>query len=146
MRLTWGSILCKTLTEIGYVAGSGEGTEQALGFAALGFARSVGASCAVFVSALEVYERLEKLVFLRVLRRWTQPIIAGLLLTVGVSLVAADVRTAQAAEIGAWKLWLVSLTVFGLHWLLQYKYAQGRGLVAALAALVSLFVCNVFPG
>ena len=57
-----GSILCKTLTGIGYFAGSAQGTGAALGFAALGFLCSVGASCAVFVSALRAYEQLEALV------------------------------------------------------------------------------------
>ncbi len=143
VNLLPGSILCKTLTGIGYTLGEEQGPIAALFWAMLGFFCSVSASCGVFLGALKAYERLEDLVFLQVLRRWTQPVIAGLMLNVGVSLIAANLKTGKSAGLSYEQLLLLAAMGVVLYYLTQRRYAMGRYITVGATALAALFIGNL---
>ena len=83
-----GSILCKILSGIGYYIGYGISGSMAEGllFALAGLGISVSASCSVFILMRHVYESFENLYIFRFLKRWIGTIIAGLLMTVAVTI------------------------------------------------------------
>ena len=79
-----GSILCKTLTGVGYYIGQNVGGSMVAGlmFAVVGFVTSVAVSCG-FVSAIYyLYDSLIKLNIFQTISKWITPVIAGLLLNI----------------------------------------------------------------
>lgn len=83
-----GSILCKTLTGVGYYIGQNVGGSMFAGlmFAVVGFVTSVAVSCG-FVSAIYyLYDSLIKLNIFQTISKWITPVIAGLLLNIMISL------------------------------------------------------------
>lgn len=83
-----GSILCKTLTGVGYYIGQNVGGSMVAGlmFAVVGFVTSVAVSCG-FVSAIYyLYDSLIKLNIFQTISKWITPVIAGLLLNIMISL------------------------------------------------------------
>lgn len=88
-----GSILCKILTGIGYYVGYGisGSVGEGLLFALAGLGISVSASCSVFILMRHIYESFENLYIFRFLKRWIGTIIAGLLMTVAVTILQDSV-------------------------------------------------------
>lgn len=82
-----GSILCKTLTGVGFIYGANFGELAAIFTALTGFAISVSASGLVFGAALELLKTFRELVIFKTISRYIRPIIAGLLLNVALSLI-----------------------------------------------------------
>jgi chromate transporter len=83
-----GSILCKTLSGVGYyigwnVSGSSMG---GISFALAGFACSVAASCSFSILIYHLYNNLVSLTAIQMISRWIRPIIAGLLINIMVAL------------------------------------------------------------
>ena len=96
VNLLPGSILCKTLSGIGYLLGFEMSSGNILAgclVALAGFACSVMASGGVFCLVAYIYECFESLRVFRLLSRWIRPIIAGTLLTVMLSLFAQNIST-----------------------------------------------------
>ncbi len=87
-----GSILCKTLTGLGYFIGfSATGSMgTALMFAISGFAFSVAASCACFEFVYYFYDSMSNTNLFGELNRWIRPVICGLLINVMLSLIKSN--------------------------------------------------------
>lgn len=83
-----GSILCKILSGVGYVMGheSSGSIVCGLTLALAGFACSVAASGGTFSVVACLYEQFEELPVFRSIRKYIRPIVAGLLLTVCLSM------------------------------------------------------------
>ncbi len=83
-----GSILCKTLSGVGYYIGQNVGGTMIAGimFAAVGFACSVAASCGFVNTVYYLYDSLIKLNIFQTISKWITPVIAGLLLNIMISL------------------------------------------------------------
>lgn len=83
-----GSILCKTLTGVGYCIGQNVGGVMLSGllFAVVGFVCSIAVSCG-FVSVIYyLYDALIGLNIFQTISKWITPVIAGLLLNIMLSL------------------------------------------------------------
>ena len=83
-----GSILCKTVSGVGYYFGLNMGDTVMTGvlFAVIGFVCSVAISCAFYSFAYYLYDSLIYLNIFRTISKWIRPIIAGLLINVMLSL------------------------------------------------------------
>ncbi|MDO4632945.1 MAG: chromate transporter [Eubacteriales bacterium] len=88
-----GSILCKTLTGIGYMAGYRlhASALEGIAVAVCGFAVSVTASGMIFRLVHAIYERYENISIFRIMKRLIRPIISGLLLNVAVTLISVNI-------------------------------------------------------
>lgn len=83
-----GSILCKTLSGIGYYIGLNAGNSIAAGvlFAVAGFVVSVAVSCATSGLMYNLYDGFIRLRIFQTISNWIRPIIAGLLIDIMLSL------------------------------------------------------------
>ena len=83
-----GSILCKTLTGVGYYIGQNVGGTMAAGlmFAAVGFVCSVAVSCGFVSTVYYLYDAFIQLNIFQTISKWISPVIAGLLLNIMISL------------------------------------------------------------
>ena len=140
-----GSILCKILTGVGYILGCENGGTWCGIFVALcGFACSIAASGGTFSAVVYIYEQFENLRIFHVLQTYMRPIVSGLLLTIGASMLY------QNMEIASWYEWPVkTMVLLTLGIILLNIFWRRRGVVRPLqsvlfSAAVSLIVCNVF--
>ncbi len=83
-----GSILCKTLTGVGYYIGQNVGGSMVAGvmFASVGFVTSVAVSCGFVSAVYYLYDALIQLNIFQTISKWITPVIAGLLLNIMISL------------------------------------------------------------
>lgn len=83
-----GSILCKMLSGCGYYLGLNSSGSPWVGFAAAlaGFAASVTASCAILILLIYFYQKFEEVKVFTMLKKCIRPIVGGLLLSTGASL------------------------------------------------------------
>lgn len=95
-----GSVLCKTLTAVGFFTGMnvGKGWHVVVLFVLAGFLISVSISNAIFHLLYEVYDRFEIMRVFKMIHRWIRPIVAGLLLNIILTMINQCVNT--AAEVG----------------------------------------------
>lgn len=106
-----GSILCKSLTSIGYLWGLSQ-TGTLLGgcvIALAGFACSVTASGVIYCGMTGLYNCFSTLQIFIHLRRWIRPIVSGLLLNVILSLVLSGGNLSEKLYVGK-EIWVL---VFG---------------------------------
>lgn len=83
-----GSILCKTLTGVGYYMGyAGGGMAAALSMAFAGFVCSLVGSCAVITFTRYFFDTFEQMRAFKVLKSWIKIIVSGLLGSVILSLI-----------------------------------------------------------
>ena len=139
-----GSILCKTLSGIGYYLGLGASGRVVGGCLAalLGFAVSVSASCAVFMLVRCLYKAFGALTVFQVLRRWIRPVVSGLLIGVAMSLFRSAARVGSALTSPAVMPLLFTL-LYALCLWLYYRWHWSTGRLAALVVVLSLLVCNI---
>lgn len=84
-----GSILCKTLSAIGFFIGASMyGTVQAILFFIAGFGISVTVSCLSFGLCSHAYESLKDSFFFTACQKWIRPVICGLLVNVMIKLIS----------------------------------------------------------
>ncbi|MBQ2982173.1 MAG: chromate transporter [Lachnospiraceae bacterium] len=88
-----GSILCKTLSGIGYLIGYGISGNVMVGIAMAigGFGISIFGSCAISITCLHLYSGLQKLRVFNIVGRWIRPIVGGTLLSICLSLIVGIV-------------------------------------------------------
>lgn len=113
-----GSILCKTLTSVGYyiglnIAGSLTG---AVTLALAGFSCSVAASCGFFMIIYHLYTNLISLQVFQMISRWIRPIIAGLLMNIMLSLYQQCLTSTAQFSISGWAI------LAGIILLLTYEF------------------------
>lgn len=140
-----GSILCKTLTGIGYVYGITL-TGTAIGgilMGVAGFACSVAASCGVFYGIYHIYDWLESVQVFVVMRRTIRIVVSGLLLTVMVSLVKSGMDMNANPSLPGMTVFIMTLVIYVINMVLYYK-GKCKNLVRILLSLgMSLAACNL---
>lgn len=142
-----GSILCKTLTGLGYLIAM-DATESlycALGTALAGFGASVAASCTTVSLMRFIYDKYENLKIFIIIRRWIRPIISGLLLTVICSLLSQNLKAGLEAQTGYEYLYL-TLIIFAIDMLLFYSFRIKSIWLVIISVLLSSSSCNFLYG
>lgn len=92
-----GSILCKILTGIGYLAGFRlGGVSWGLLWSLAGFAVSVAASGLIFGLVARLLRTFHDVPVFRQISLWVRPIISGLLLNVALSMVRTNIETGSS--------------------------------------------------
>jgi chromate transporter len=145
VNLVPGSILCKTLTGIGYFVGYELNSSHVQGIivALLGYASSVAASGAVFCIGYYIFQRFKNLNIFHLLSRMIKPIVAGLLVSVMLSLVRQNVTMGQGAAFGIGGAVGVMAVFYVLDLYLCTKKKWSNARVVAVSAVGSFVLCNV---
>ncbi len=139
-----GSILCKTLSGIGYVYGM-EMTGSFLGelsLAAAGFACSVSASCGIFYIIYHLYDWLERVDVFLVIKKTIRVVVSGLLLTVMTGLIQSGIDMNANSELPWFTVLLMIGILYVINLVLYHKKCKNLVRIAVSLAF-SLTVCNV---
>ena len=138
-----GSILCKILTGIGYLAGFRMGgTSSGLILALAGFAVSVAASGLIFGLVARLLRTFHDVPVFRQISLWVRPIISGLLLNVALSMlrtnleIGAGLSVPEAAVLGL----TVGLALVCLYLLCARRKAMTMPMLVAAAAGLGLIL------
>lgn len=138
-----GSILCKILTGIGYLAGFRMGgTSAGLILALAGFAVSVAASGLIFGLVARLLRTFHDVPVFRQISLWVRPIISGLLLNVALSMlrtnleIGAGLSVPEAAVLGL----TVGLALFCLYLLCARRKAMTMPMLVSAAAGLGLIL------
>ncbi len=140
-----GSILCKTLTGIGYEFGvniSGSGFGGVL-MALAGFSCSVAASCGVFNCIFHLYEWMEKITIFAKIKKSIRVIVSGLLLTVMAGLVKSGMATNTNPELPHYTVLVMILAIYGLNMILKHKTKGSNLLLIGVSLVLSVGLCNL---
>lgn len=139
-----GSILCKTLSGIGYAYGISL-TGSILGgisLAAAGFACSVSASCGIFYIIYHLYDWLERVDVFVVIKKTIRVVVSGLLLTVMTGLIQSGIDMNANPELPWFTVLLLIGILYVVNMVLYHK--KCKNLVRIGVSLVlSLVACNV---
>lgn len=140
-----GSILCKTLSGIGYVIGHQVSGSHVVGvlMAVAGFATSVAASCVVVSVVHYLYDRYEAVTVFVLIKRWVRPIIGGLLINVILSLVYQNMKLGMAETV-SYKYVFFMFVIYLLNVLLFYKWKKNNAFLVLCSTIAALLLCNVF--
>jgi len=139
-----GSILCKTLSGIGYLTGCEAfgGVPGGILMALAGFGISVFGSCTVFMACYQIYSELENLVLFQTIGKYIKPIISGLLISIVLSLLTKIGGSGQAGGIPAYVMYGNSILIF-LVIVLMGRAEKKFGLMILTAAVLSGILCNL---
>ena len=138
-----GSVLCKTLSGVGFIFGKNETGTLTGGIlvALLGFTCSVAASVGVFLLIHVFYEDVKELDAFVGVRKWIRTIVTGLMLTVMCSLIYVAKQTAEGAT--GWVCVGIMMFIYAIGvWLKQKKQYSNIKLIA-VAVILSLAWCNL---
>lgn len=140
-----GSILCKTLSGIGYVFGASSTGTMLGGLAAAlaGFACSVAASCGVFHLVYHVYGWLERIEVFTKIKKSIRVIVSGLLLTVMAGLVKSGMTTNSNPELPWFTVLLMILGIYVFDMFLLNKMKCKNLALIGLSLVLSLGICNI---
>ncbi|MCD7824451.1 MAG: chromate transporter [Clostridiaceae bacterium] len=140
-----GSILCKVLSGVGYYIGYDATGGMTGGYlvALAGFSCSLAASGSVFCIVYYIYECFEKLDVFRLISRWIRPIIAGLLLSLILSLVYQNTQTAVKLESSVPVILGITVFIYAIDQLLLYKWKKKNGILILFSGIASLLLCNL---
>lgn len=141
-----GSILCKTLTGIGYLIGYqiNQSHFQGVLVAILGYASSIAASGGVFCLGYYIFQRYKKLDIFHLLRRLIKPIISGLLITVMLSLVRQNITIGMDSVFGPAAAIGLMFIIFAADLYLYQKKSVSNAILVAISAIASCILCNTF--
>lgn len=139
-----GSILCKTLSGIGYVYGVSITGSVAGGIslAVAGFACSVSASCGIFYIIYHLYDWLERVDVFVVIKKTIRVVVSGLLLTVMTGLIQSGIAMNANPELP----WFTVLLLIGILYVINLilYHRKTKNLPRIIVSLVlSLLVCNI---
>lgn len=139
-----GSILCKTLSGVGYVFGTTVTGSQLAGFmmAISGFACSVAASCGVFGIVYHLYEYLESIDVFVNIKKSIKVIVSGMLMTVMSGLIQSCMTIGDNP---AYPWYTILVMVFGIYALnvFLYRKAKCKNIVLiGVSLVVSMGICN----
>lgn len=140
-----GSILCKILAGVGYYVGYNDsGVITGLCVAISGFVCSVAASSGTFSAMAYIYERFEKLSIFQALKIYIRPIVAGLLLTVSLSMFCQNISIAETEKIPAISIIAVTFVIYLLNIYWKSRQKLKPIMCVLISAVISLALCNVF--
>lgn len=149
-----GSILCKTLTGVGYCLGF-EATGNVFGgyaVAMVGFATAIVGSCSVVSLIQYVFEKFEKIRVLEILKSWVKVIISGLLGSVILNLIysqcldMAIVSTGVETytDFGLLALFVLDLIlIYAMNLLLEKFTKVSTGLRVVISCVAALGIGNL---
>jgi len=139
-----GSILCKTLSGIGYVYGMAMTGSLwgGLSLAAAGFACSVSASCGIFYIIYHLYDWLERVDVFLVIKKTIRVVVSGLLLTVMTGLIQSGIDMNANPELPWFTVLLMIGILYVINLVLYHKKCKNLVRIAVSLAF-SLTVCNV---
>ncbi|MBR3456849.1 MAG: chromate transporter, partial [Selenomonadaceae bacterium] len=143
VNLLPGSILCKTLTGVGYFVGQGAVHSEwgAYLMAVAGFAASIAASCGVFTLVRCIYREFQQLEIFRTVRQVIRPIVSGLLLTVALALFYQARKLGMAEGMGWWPVILMMVLSVLDSWLYFGKQMVNVRVLLVSCAL-AMVMCN----
>lgn len=138
-----GSILCKILTGIGYLAGlRWSGTLGGFLLALAGFAVSVAASGVIFGLAARLLRTFHDVPVFRQISLWVRPIIGGLLLNVALAMLRTNLAAGHDLALSSglvllWTLLVAGFCLYAIHYrrlslALPMVLSAGSGLLMAL--------------
>ena len=144
VNLLPGSILCKTLSSIGYYIGyhQSNAISEALIVAMAGFFVSIAASCGVFSIVKYLYANLQQLEIFQIIRKIVRPIVSGLMLTVILSL-ANQSRKMGIAEGLGWFPVIVMAGLFAVNCWMYFFRQSSNITILGFSTAMSLILCNV---
>ncbi|MBQ8040234.1 MAG: chromate transporter [Lachnospiraceae bacterium] len=139
-----GSILCKTLSGIGFYIGLNEtgSVLAAYSVALAGFAISIFGSCGVVSIVGCFYNAFHNMEVFIAIRRWIRPIVAGLMLNVILALVYQNCKLGNCEALGLAPV----LVMFGIYLLDMYLYHVkkiGSGKIVLVSIGLSVIACNM---
>lgn len=139
-----GSILCKTLSGIGYYIGLNETGNiwGAYAVALAGFAVSIFGSCGVVSVVSCFYNAFHNMEVFVTIRRWIRPIVAGLMLNVILALVYQNCKLGITEALG----YAPVLVMVGIYLLDMYLYRAkkiGSGKIVLFSIVLSVIACNI---
>ena len=143
VNLMPGSILCKTLTGIGYFIGQYDTCSKwgAYLMAMAGFAASLFASCGVFAVVMCIYREFQQLEIFKTVRQVIRPVVSGLLLTVALTLFYQARKLGVVEGIGSESAGLMLVLSAMSGWLYFVRKLENVK-VLLVSCLVALIVCN----
>lgn len=142
VNLLPGSILCKTLSAIGYVIGYQQGgILPALLVATAGFLCSLAASCGVFSLVRCIYLSFGEWEIFRAIRRLIRPIVSGLMLTVILALAYQARKLGLNEGMGWFPVGLMAV-LFACDSYLYFERKMSHVKLLVFSVAVSVFCCN----
>ena len=138
-----GSILCKILTGIGYLAGfQMGGTSSGLILALAGFAVSVAASGLIFGLIARLLRTFHDVPVFRQISLWVRPIISGLLLNVALSMLRTNLEIGAGLSVPETAVLslTVGLALFCLYLLCARRKAMTMPMLVSAAAGLGLIL------
>ena len=137
-----GSILCKTMTGVGYYIGLAQGGYVSAGLlmGAAGFACSITGSCLAFLVIYYLYDSLADFEIFVILGRWIRPIVAGLLVNVMLSLLSQNLQLTTYTGTAASGIIGFTLVMAAFNLLLRRKWRWN----SAVLLMIDLVVAFVF--
>ena len=139
-----GSILCKTLTGVGYEYGMTQiGVFGGLAFALAGFACSVAASCGIFHIVYYVGDWLEDINVFVVIRKAIRVVVSGLLLTVMASLIYSGMDMNANPNLPSLTVFFMIVALYAVNMFLYYKLKCKNRVLIIVSLLLSLVICNI---
>lgn len=140
-----GSILCKTLSGIGYAYGEAAGGSVWAGYAMAlaGFACSIAASCGIFFVIYHVYGWLERINVFVIIKKVIRVIVSGLLLTVMAGLIQSGIEMNSNEQLPWFTVLAMIFVLYALNLLMYYR-GKCKNLVMILISLaLSVAACNL---
>lgn len=144
VNLLPGSILCKTLTGIGYFMGYDINGSQLQGLlvALMAYSSSVMASGAVFCAGYYVFQKFKKLNVFNLITRMIKPIISGLLFGVIMALICQNTSIGTTADFGAGVAVLIMLAIYVLDVFMSLRKCS-NAVIVTVSGILSLIACNI---
>ena len=135
-----GSILCKVLAGTGYLAGYALRKSVLDGFLLwlAGFLTAAAGSGLAFGAVRLACDVLENLRVFQLLSRWIRPIIAGLLINIGLSLIHQNLATGVTLGISAGAAAAVTALIMIGNLLLLYRKRVGSGAMILFSACTGM--------
>ncbi len=140
-----GSILCKTLSGIGYAYGEAAGGSVWAGYAMAlaGFACSVAGSCGVFFAIYHVYGWLERINVFVIIKKVIRVIVSGLLLTVMAGLIQSGIEMNSNEQLPWFTVLAMIFIIYGLNLFLYHRCKCKNLWMILISLALSVAVCNV---
>ena len=140
-----GSILCKTLTGVGYYLGYSQSGFVWVGLAAAlsGFVCSVVGSCSVISLVQYFFQTFDKLRVFQVLKAWVKTVISGLLGGVILKLIILCLDIAKDNDCHGLIVLGELLVIYGLNIFINKKFKVGTWFNILVSAAIAMVAGNI---
>lgn len=140
-----GSILCKTMTGVGYAFGEMLSGGMFGGFlvALAGFACSVAASCGIFHFIFHIYGWLERIEIFVKVKKSIRVIVSGLLMTVMAGLIKSGMAANSNPEFPWYTVLLMIFGIYILDLFLVHKTKSKNLVLVGVSLVLSIGLCNM---